>query len=168
MTGAPGGTGSGVALVGGGPGDPDLLTLRAEALLAQAATVVVDAGIAHLAHGFGATVVAVPDRIPAVDAVLAAVRPTVRLYSGDTWLHPAHGAEADALAAAGIAYEAIPGVATELAVPALAGIAVHVRHLAVACTIADAAEAPAATDPSRTLVLVTDDGGVRVSGAVVG
>ncbi|HEX7277724.1 MAG TPA: hypothetical protein VF244_10155, partial [Acidimicrobiales bacterium] len=139
----------------------------------------------HLALAFaapGATVVPVPDRVPAVAALLVAARPTVRLYTGDTWLHPAHGPEAAALTAAGVAYEAVAGVATEIAVPALAGIAVHVRHLAVACTIADYGDAPAATDPSRTLVLVTDDvvaahptaaalatacGGLLVTGAVV-
>jgi siroheme synthase len=177
-----------VALVGGGPGDPDLLTVRAEALLASAATVVVDAGILHLALEFapGATIVAVADRAQAVDVLLGAVRPVVRLYTGDTWLHPAHGAEAAALTDAGVDYEAVAGVATEIALPALAGIAVHVRQLAVACTIADLDHAPLATDPARTLVRVADDlhaaaladpaavalatagrGGLLVTGAVV-
>ncbi len=113
----------------------------------------------------------------------------VRLYPGDPWLHPAHGSEAAALDAAGIRFEAVPGVATELALPAMAGIAVHVRHLAVVCTIADFDDAPPTTDPARTLVLVADDlaaataasdpaartlpcvagtgGGLVVSGAVV-
>jgi len=183
-------TGSvGVALVGGGPGDPDLLTLRAEALLSAAGTVVVDAGILHLAVEFapGATIVGVADRAPAVDVLLAAPRPVVRLYAGDTWLHPAHGAESAALTEAGVEFEAVAGVATEIAAPGLAGIAVHVRHLAVACTIADFGDGPEPTDPSRTLVRVADDlpaaaaadpaalalttGGRRgllVSGAVVG
>jgi siroheme synthase len=181
-------TGS-VALVGGGPGDPDLLTLRAEALLAGAATVVVDAGIVHLATAFAphAAIVPVPDRAPAVPVLLAADRPVVRLYAGDTWLHPAYGPESAALTAAGIPHEAVAGVATEIALPALAGIAVHVRQLAIACTIADAGHAPAATDAARTLVLVADDlraaasadpaalaiataggGGLLVSGAVTG
>ncbi len=182
-------TGSGdVGLVGGGPGDPDLLTRRAEALLSAAATVVVDAGILHLALEFApdATVVAVSNRAAAVDVLLGAARPVVRLYTGDTWLHPAHGTEAAALAQAGIPYEAVAGVATEIALPALAGIAVHVRQLAIACTIADVGDAPAATDAARTLVLVAHDlraaasadpaalaidttggGGLLVSGAVV-
>jgi len=177
-----------MALVGGGPGDPDLLTVRAEMLLASATTVVVDASVLHLANAFApnATIVAVADRTPAVDVLLGADRPVVRLYAGDTWLHPAHSAESAALTEAGVAYEAVAGVATEFALPALAGIAVHVRQLAVACTIADVGHGPAATDPARTLVLVTDDlraaavadpaalalttagdGGLLVSGAVV-
>jgi len=153
----------GVSLVGGGPGDPDLLTLRAEALLAEAAAVVVDAGVDHLAAAFApdAALVRVPDRMPAVDILLAAARsgrgPVVRLYAGDTWLHPGHGAEADALAAAGIRFSAFAGVATEVAVAGMAGIPVHLRHLAVACTIAPAGGAPPATDPARTLVMVVDD-----------
>jgi len=155
--------GPAVSLVGGGPGAADLLTLRAEALLAGAGTVVVDAGAAHLAAAFAprAAVVAVPDRAAAVEPVLHAVgsgrSPVVRLYAGDTWLHPAHGPESAALAAAGIEFEAVAGVATEVAGPALAGIPVHVRHLAVACTIADPPGAPPATDPARTLVVVADD-----------
>ena len=177
-----------VALVGGGPGDPGLLTVRAEALLAGAATVVVDVGILHLALAFapGATIVAVTDRTPAVEVLLDAARPVVRLYTGDTWLHPAHGVESAALTEAGVGYEAVAGVATEIAIPALAGIAVHVRQLAVACTIVDIDHAPTPTDPARTLVRVTDDlraaaaadpaavalataggGGLLVSGAVV-
>ena len=156
-------TGS-LALVGAGPGDPDLLTMRAETLLAVAGTVVVDEGIVHLAAAFAPTaaIVAVPDRVPAIDVLLAATSrpPAVRLYTGDTWLHPAHGPESAALAAAGIGFEAVAGVATELALPALAGIAVHVRHLAVTCTIADVGdvdERPPATDPARTLIVVADD-----------
>jgi siroheme synthase len=171
VTGSAGEAGPTVSLVGGGPGDPDLLTLRAETLLAGAATVVTDAGVAHLAAAFAprATLVVVPDRAAAVEALLHAVgggrSPLVRLYAGDTWLHPAHGPESAALAAAGIEFEAVAGVATEVAVPALAGIPVHVRHLAVACTIADVRDAPPATDPARTVVIVADD--LRVAAATL-
>jgi siroheme synthase len=153
---------TGVSLAGAGPGDPDLMTLRAEALLAAAAIVVVDTCVTHLAVGFAprATIVSVPDRVPAVDALLDAAGaggPVVRLYVGDTWLHPAHGPESAALATRGIAFEAVAGVAIEVALPGLAGIPVHVRQAAIACTFAAAAAAPPATDPARTLVVVADD-----------
>ena len=81
----------------------------------------------------------------------------MRLYAGDAWLHPGHAAEAAALAEAGVGFESVAGVAVEVAVPAAAGIAVHVRHLAVACTFADPATAPPPIDPARTLVVVADD-----------
>ncbi|MEA2702562.1 MAG: uroporphyrin-III C-methyltransferase [Actinomycetota bacterium] len=152
-----------VFLVGGGPGDPGLLTLRAESLLRGAATVVADGSVTHLAAEFApeAELVRVSDRTAAVGTLLdAAVHgpgPVVRLYAGDTWLHPGHAAEAAALAEAGVEVEAVAGVAIEVAVPAAAGIAVHVRHLAVACTFADASTAPPPVDATRTIVVVTDD-----------
>ena len=151
-----------VFLVGAGPGEAGLLTLRAEALLRGAATVVADAAVAHLAAEFApvAKLVRVADRVAAVEVLLDAVRggpgPVVRLYTGDTWLHPGHAAEAAALADAGVEVESVAGVAVEVAVPAAAGIAVHVRHLAVACTFADAATAPPPVDAARTLVVATD------------
>lgn len=151
-----------VALVGAGPGDPDLVTLRAEAQLATAEVVVTDAAALGVAERFapGARVVTVADGAPAVAALLAAARGgggIVRLYAGDPWLHPAHEVERAALHQAGIATEPVAGVATEVALPALAGIAVHVRHLAVACTIGPAEAMPVAVDPARTLVVPTDD-----------
>lgn len=151
------------ALVGAGPGDPELLTLRAEELLGLAAIVVVDARLAGLAALFAprSEVVAVTDGLPAVSALLAAVAraagPLVRLYRGDPWLHPAHGGERAALEGAGVPVESVAGVAVEVAVPALAGVPVHVRHLAVACTVGPVAELPVAADPARTLVATADD-----------
>lgn len=153
-----------VALVGAGPGDSDLMTLRAEAVLAAAATVVSDAAVQGLARGFApqAELVVVADGAPAVPSLLTAAsvpdRDVVRLYAGDPWLSPAHDEELAALNRAGIATEAIPGVAIEVAVPALAGIAVHVRHVAVACTLGSTEAVPAAVDPARTLVISCDDG----------
>ena len=158
-----------VALVGAGPGDPDLLTLRAEAVLAAAARVVTDAAVDELARRFapGAEVVIVADGVPAVPAVLAAAsrgdRNVVRLYAGDPWLHPAHGEELAALQEAGIATEAVAGVAIEVAVPALAGIALHVRHLAVVCTLGPAELVPPPVDGARTLVASCGDGAAAAS-----
>jgi len=158
------GRGGRVALVGAGPGDPDLLTLRAEAELEAAATVITDASVQALAQAFAplAEVLVVPDRVAAVHVLLAAASGTdgnvVRLYAGDPWLHPAHGEELAALREAGIAADAVAGVAIELAVPALAGIAVHVRHLAVVCTLALGADVPAKADPAHTVVVPCSDG----------
>lgn len=154
-----------VALVGGGPGDPELLTLRAEELLGRAGVVVVDAGLANLVQQFtrGAEVVAVPEGRPAVTDLLAAAGraagPVVRLYRGDPWLHAAHEVERAALEGAGVPTESVAGVAVEVAVPALVGVPVHVRQLAVVCTLGPWADLPAAVDPARTLVAAGDDPG---------
>lgn len=153
-----------MVLVGAGPGDPELVTLRAEAELAGAAVVVGDAGLRRLVERFAprAEVVLVANGLPAAPALLAARARSggrvVRLYAGDPWLHPAHGAERAALQRAGVATDAVAGVAVEVAVPAQAGIAVHVRHLAVACTLAPEEAAPTPADPARTLVISCDDG----------
>lgn len=146
-----------VALVGAGPGSPDLLTLRAEELLSSADVVVVDAAIRALAEAFAprAEIVAVPGGAPDGDRLVAAARRAgalVRLYRGDPWLHPAYGAERAALDAAGVPCEAVAGVAVEVGVPALAGVPVHVRHLAVTCTLGPFEDLPPVGHATTTFV----------------
>ncbi|HEX5367289.1 MAG TPA: SAM-dependent methyltransferase [Acidimicrobiales bacterium] len=165
-----------VELVGAGPGDPELLTLRAEAALGAALTVVTDAAVAGLARAFAphAEVVvtaaggadrATVDRDVTVDGDTVAVltgaarwgRPVVRLYRGDPWLHPAYAVESAILASAGVRTVTVPGPAVELAVPAVAGIPVHHRPTAVSVTVAPPHALPSAAGPGRTLVAVSDD-----------
>lgn len=152
-----------MALVGAGPGDPELLTLRAEELLAGASVVVVDSNLEALARRCApaAQVVAVADGRAAPEVVLRAVEGAgagaVRLYRGDPWLHPGYEAERAALDAAGLPTEAVAGVAVEVAVPALAGVALHVRRLAVACTLGSCEALPVAGEPAHTLVASGDD-----------
>ena len=104
-----------VALVGAGPGDPDLVTLRAEAELAAASTVMTDMALESLVRQLApqAEVVMVPDGQPAASVLLAVVAradgDVVRLYSGDPWLHPAHVVELTALNRAGIGSKPVPG-----------------------------------------------------------
>ena len=150
-----------VLLVGAGPGDPDLLTLRAEAALAAAALVLTDPVLVPLAGAFapGAVVEPAPaDPAAVADRCARAAGPAVRLYRGDPWLHPAHAAEAAALTARGLFTDAVPGPPAELALAGAAGLAVHHRPLAATVTLAPAAGAlPTPGDPARTLVAEVDD-----------
>jgi siroheme synthase len=156
-----------VLLVGAGPGDPDLLTLRAEAALAAAPLVVADGDLAPLVAVFGprATAVTAGDDPARTAAVLAEGRrdragargSVVRLYRGDPWRHPQFAAEAAALAAAGVPHTAVPGPEAALATAGRAGVAAHHRPWAVALTLAPPADLPPALDPARTLVTEADD-----------
>jgi uroporphyrin-III C-methyltransferase len=165
-----------VEMVGAGPGDPDLLTRRAEAALAGASYVVADAPLAGLARRFAhrARVVvsaaggvdrATVTRDATVDGDTIAVlvggvrwgERVVRLYRGDPWLHPAYAVEAAILAVFGVEQVVVPGPAVELAVPGAAGVSVHDRLRSVTVTLARPDVLPPATDPFRTLVTVTDD-----------
>lgn len=112
-----------VWLVGAGPGAADLLTLRAQRLLGAADMIVHDAYVPDAVVAMGrrdARRVAVGGRAAAAETVAellageaAAGRRLVRLIAGDPRL--SGGAEAAALAAAGIAHEIVPGVAADLA-----------------------------------------------------
>ena len=129
-----------VALVGAGPGGADLITVRGARLLAQADVVVhdrlSDAELLDLASpaaelvdvgkckGGGAR----QDEINAllVDRARRGLR-VVRLKGGDPFVYGRGGEEADALRAAGLEVEVVPGLTSALAAPALAGIAVTER-----------------------------------------
>jgi uroporphyrinogen III methyltransferase/synthase len=130
-----------VALVGAGPGDPGLLTLRGRELLERADVVVVDrlaspalreyvragaevvdAGKAP--HGAGMTQ-------QEINAVLVARakegKRVVRLKGGDPFVFGRGGEEAEACVKARIPWEVVPGVTSAIAVPAYAGIPVTNR-----------------------------------------
>ncbi|WP_040702019.1 uroporphyrinogen-III C-methyltransferase [Nocardiopsis ganjiahuensis] len=153
----------GVALVGGGPGDPGLITVRGQQLLSQADVVVVD----RLAP------TSLLDRLPAdVEIVDASKIPygrsmtqddinsvlveraregkfVVRLKGGDSFLFGRGGEEAAACAAAGIPVTVVPGVTSALAAPASAGIPATHRGVAQDVHIVSAHVAP---DDSRSTV----------------
>jgi uroporphyrin-III C-methyltransferase len=139
-----------VYLVGAGPGDPGLLTLRAAELLARGDTVVHDRLIHPriLAHvrprtrliyagkeAFGASTA--QEEINAVLIEQARLgRMVVRLKGGDPFVFGRGGEEALALEAAGVPYEIVPGVSSGVAAPAAAGIPVTHRGLAGSVTFA--------------------------------
>ena len=141
-----------VWLVGAGPGDPGLLTLRAVQALEQADLVLHDAlpGRAVLRHvRRGAEVVAVGKRKGAAPVPQAKINQrlvagalrglrVVRLKGGDPFIFGRGGEEADACDAAGVPWRIVPGVSAGLAAPAAAGIALTRRGVASAVTFVTA------------------------------
>ena len=149
-----------VSLVGAGPGDPDLLTLRAVARLREADVVLYDALVdrAALHHAPRARWSYVGKRAGRhslsqqtierlmIRQALRGER-VVRLKSGDPFVLGRGGEEALALAAAGIPCEVVPGVSAAVAAPALAGIPVTHRGLASAFLVVSG-HAEEAFDPA--------------------
>ena len=133
-----------VYLVGAGPGDPGLLTLRGHELLATCDAVVVDALanpelLRHCRDGVERHDVgkragqhsATQDDINALLVRLAGQgKSVVRLKGGDPFIFGRGGEECEALRDAGVAYEVVPGVTSAIAAPASAGIPVTHRDWA--------------------------------------
>ncbi|MFD0685780.1 bifunctional uroporphyrinogen-III C-methyltransferase/uroporphyrinogen-III synthase [Actinomadura fibrosa] len=117
-----------VALVGMGPGDPGLLTLRAAAELERADTVVVsrqhcsDEMLSHCRPGAEILDAADGDPVKFAARAAKAGRRVVRLFQGDPGLGCGLAAEGAALAKAGVPFEVVPGVSAVTGVPGYAGI----------------------------------------------
>lgn len=172
-----------VSLVGAGPGDPELLTLRALKRLRDADLVLNDAlvqsellELAPKAQRFYVGKRAGRHSIEQDEIhglmVRAAQRGqrVVRLKCGDPFVLGRGGEEALALEAAGIAYEIVPGISSALAAPALAGIPVTHRGMAAGFAVvsghAESAFGPmidSIAPGSMTIVVLM---GVRTRGAL--
>lgn len=129
-----------VYIVGAGPGDPGLITLRGMDCLSKADVVVHDrlVNTQLLSHAPGAELIDVgksPNHHPIPQAQINAIliekasdgRVVVRLKGGDPFVFGRGGEEAQALLEAGIPFEIVPGVTSAIAVPAYAGIPVTQR-----------------------------------------
>jgi len=144
----PAGSGS-VALVGGGPGDPELITVRGRRLVASADVVVVDRlapralldelppeveviDCGKSAHRHNLT----QDEINAVlvDRARAGKR-VVRLKGGDPFVFGRGGEEWLACLAAGIPVSVVPGISSALAAPVVAGIPLTHRGMSADFTV---------------------------------
>ncbi len=125
-----------VYLVGAGPGDPELITLKARRVLGEADAVVydhlVDTALLELTRPGCERIFAGKKGGQAcrpqveIDGTLVRLalegRTVVRLKGGDPFVFGRGGEEASALAAAGIPFEVVPGVTSALAAAAYAGI----------------------------------------------
>jgi uroporphyrinogen III methyltransferase / synthase len=174
-----------VSLVGAGPGDPGLLTLRAASALRDADVLLYDALVSD----------AIVDLVPescerifvgkrggrhampqgdietlAIERARAGQR-VVRLKGGDPFVFGRGGEEAEALAAAGVAFDIVPGISSALAAPAYAGIPLTHRDHNPAFTVATGHEDPTKSestldwnklaDAHRTLVFLMASGTMR-------
>lgn len=130
-----------VTLIGAGPGDPELLTLKAARTLAEADVVLVDDLVNReiLHHAPRARIIEVGKRggcqstpqhfINRLMTALASQgQRVVRLKGGDPFLFGRGGEEMLALRAAGITVDVIPGITSGIAVPASIGIPVTHRE----------------------------------------
>ncbi|MDR3692783.1 MAG: siroheme synthase CysG [Fimbriimonas sp.] len=139
-----------VYLIGAGPGDPGLLTLRAVEVLKQADVVVYDRLVNPIVLGY-----ARPDAIclyagkergtpgqPRQDAIQAQLiryalqgKTVVRLKGGDPFVFGRGGEEMLALAEAGVPFEVVPGISSSVAAPAAAHIPVTHRGVSTAFAV---------------------------------
>ncbi|MFD8085915.1 uroporphyrinogen-III C-methyltransferase [Kitasatospora sp. NPDC059722] len=170
--------GAGVALVGGGPGDPDLITVRGRRLLADADVVVAD----RLAPR--ELLAELPEHVEVIDAskipygrfmAQEAINRTliehakagkfvVRLKGGDPYVFGRGGEELLACAEAGLPVTVVPGISSSISVPAAAGVPVTHRGMTHEFTVISGHVGPgdersltnweAAAKMSGTLVLL--------------
>ncbi len=146
----------GVVLVGGGPGDPELITLAGRRALAEADLVIAD----HLAPR--ELLSELPAHVEVVDASklprgraaaqaeinrlciegFRAGHRVVRLKGGDPFVFGRGHEEVQACAAAGVPCTVLPGLSSAIAVPALAGIPVTHRGIAHGFTVVSGHLAP--------------------------
>ncbi|MBI2705815.1 MAG: uroporphyrinogen-III C-methyltransferase [Actinobacteria bacterium] len=145
-----------VYLVGAGPGDPGLLTVRGAELLANADVVVYDrlsvstlldlapAGAERVSVGKAPGHATLPqDEINMLLVERGKLgQRVVRLKGGDPFVFARGGEEAEALQAAGVPFEVVPGISSAVAVPAYAGIPLTMRHSSTLFTVITGHEDP--------------------------
>jgi len=145
-----------VYLVGSGPGDPELLTVKALKILRRAHVVVYDRLVSRqilqqlsrhvekIYVGKSPGVHTIPQSD--IDRILIAKakqgKTVVRLKSGDPFLFGRGGEEAQELRRAKVGFEVVPGVTSALAVPAYAGIPVTHRNYSSSIAIVTGHEDP--------------------------
>lgn len=170
-----------VYLVGGGPGDPDLMTVRGRRLLGAADVVITDRLAPHaVVDDLGPDVLVIdagkqPHHHPVpqwrINELLVEHaqqgKRVVRLKGGDPFVFGRGGEEEEFCRQAGVAVEVVPGVSSAIAVPALAGIPLTHRGIATGFTVlaahTDIPAVPGGRD--HTVVLLMGVSGLAASAA---
>src|SRR6476659_4361731 len=171
-----------VFLVGAGPGDPGLLTLRGGELLVTCDAIVYDALANHALLALGSAVerdqpvelhdvgkrggAADSSRQAEINDLLVRLarqgKRVVRLKGGDPFVFGRGGEEAQALAAAGVRFEVVPGVTAGIAAAAYAGIPVTHRGVATSVTLVTGHEDPTKEDTQTDWSALARTGGTIV------
>lgn len=163
-------------LVGAGPGDPGLFTLKGRACLEKADVVVYDylsnpellvfapaaAERIYVGKKAGAHTLTQDGINELLVEKVQAGSTVVRLKGGDPFLFGRGGEEAEALASAGLAFEIVPGVSSALAGPAYAGIPVTHRSHNTTLTIFTGHEDPKKTESSLDYAAIARTPGTKV------
>src|SRR6266702_3181526 len=159
-------------LIGAGPGDLGLVTLRAKQCIEQAEVIVYDylcnpemlnwvpesAEIIYSGKKAGAHTLNQDEINALLIEKAGAGRRVVRLKGGDPFLFGRGAEEAEALVEAGIPFEVVPGISSALAVPAYAGIPLTHRGLSSSVVVTTGARGADGTFEGRTLAqLATAD-----------
>jgi uroporphyrinogen III methyltransferase / synthase len=145
-----------VYLVGAGPGDPGLMTRRSLELIASADAILYDrlippgaldgarpdAELRYVGKEPGAASLSQNETSALLLELARAGKRVVRLKGGDPFVFGRGGEEAELLAAAGVAFEVVPGVTAGIAAPAYAGIPVTHRDAASAVAFVTGHEDP--------------------------
>jgi uroporphyrinogen III methyltransferase/synthase len=145
-----------VYLVGAGPGDPGLMTRRSLELIASADAILYDrlippgalegarpdAELRYVGKEPGAAALTQEETNQQLVELGRAGKRVVRLKGGDPFVFGRGGEEAEALAAAGVPFEVVPGVTAGVAAPAYAGIPVTHRDAASAVAFVTGHEDP--------------------------
>ena len=162
-----------VALVGAGPGDPELLTIKGRRYLEMTDVVVYDRLIDRRLLGHApkdAELVDVGkrpgeprDRQSDINALLVerakSGKRVVRLKGGDPFIFGRGGEEVAALAEASIPFEVVPGITSAIGAPAYAGIPLTHRGVASSLTIVTGSESPDKEGASVDWELLAKSGG---------
>jgi uroporphyrinogen III methyltransferase/synthase len=145
-----------VYLVGAGPGDPGLMTRRSLELIASADAILYDrlipagalegarpdADLRYVGKEPGAAAVSQEETNDLLVELGRSGKRVVRLKGGDPFVFGRGGEEAEALTAAGLRFEVVPGVTAGVAAPAYAGIPVTHREVASAVAFVTGHEDP--------------------------
>jgi uroporphyrinogen III methyltransferase / synthase len=165
-----------VYLVGAGPGDPGLMTRRSLELIAAADAIFYDrlippgaldgappeAELRYVGKEPGAAALTQEETNQLLVELGRAGKRVVRLKGGDPFVFGRGGEEAEALAAAGVAFEVVPGVTAGVAAPAYAGIPVTHRDAASAVAFVTGHE-----DPDKPETALDWDALARFPGTLV-